>query len=76
LGEEIKAVVQPVNWPKDPKKLEEELIHHCRQTLSMHKCPRSVDFVNALPRNEAGKLLKHQLRKQYWKDGSSPVQLA
>lgn len=76
LGEEIKAVVLPVIWPNDPKKLEEELIHYCRKTLSAHKCPRSVDFVDALPRNEAGKLLKHQLRKLYWKDGSSPVQLA
>ena len=76
FGEEVKAVVLPTKWPEDPEQLEKELMYFCRKTLSALKCPKSVDFVDALPRNEAGKLLKHELRKRYWKDGSSPVQPA
>jgi long-chain acyl-CoA synthetase len=52
-----------------------ELISYCRATLTGLKCPRSVDFVQALPRTETGKMLKRELRKRYWTDGSSPVQL-
>jgi long-chain acyl-CoA synthetase len=76
LGEAVKAVVVPTKWPDDPGKLGEELMYFCRKTLSALKCPKSVDFVDALPRNEAGKLLKHELRKRYWKEGSSPVRPA
>ena len=75
FGEEVKAVVQPTSWPEDPQAMADELIRHCRATLSALKCPRSVDFVETLPRNEAGKLLKLELRKRYWGEGSSPVQL-
>jgi acyl-CoA synthetase (AMP-forming)/AMP-acid ligase II len=75
LGEEVKAVVQPAQWPEEPDKLAAELISYCRATLSALKCPRSVDFVTALPRTETGKMLKRELRKHYWTDGRSPVQL-
>jgi long-chain acyl-CoA synthetase len=75
LGEEVKAVVQPAQWPEEPDKLAAELISYCRATLSALKCPRSVDFVTGLPRTETGKMLKRELRKRYWSDGSSPVQL-
>jgi acyl-CoA synthetase (AMP-forming)/AMP-acid ligase II len=75
LGEEVKAVVQPTQWPEDPQKLAAELISYCRATLTPLKCPRSVDFVTALPRTDTGKMLKRELRKRYWPEGSSPVQL-
>jgi long-chain acyl-CoA synthetase len=73
FGEEVKAVVQPSHDPDDPAALEKELIAHCRSTLSPIKCPRSVDFVHQLPRNEAGKLLKRELRKLYWGESESPT---
>jgi acyl-CoA synthetase (AMP-forming)/AMP-acid ligase II len=73
FGEEVKAVVQLLQDPDDPQSLEEELIAHCRFTLSAIKCPRSVDFVKQLPRNEAGKLLKRELRKLYWGESASPT---
>jgi len=38
----------------------------CREHLSHYKCPRSVDFTDALPRGENGKLYKKQLRDAYW----------
>jgi acyl-CoA synthetase (AMP-forming)/AMP-acid ligase II len=45
----------------------EALIDYARQRLARYKCPTSVDFLDALPRNPSGKLLKRQLREPYWK---------
>ena len=45
--------------------LEADLIEHCRQRLAGFKRPRSVVFVNALPRNIMGKVLKRYLREQF-----------
>jgi long-chain acyl-CoA synthetase len=62
-GEAVKAVVvtQPGTAPAA-----EELISFCRQQLAGYKCPKSVDFATALPRNPSGKLLKRELRAPYW----------
>ena len=46
----------------------EELIEHCRARIAHFKCPTSVDFVDVLPRNPSGKLLKRELREPYWAD--------
>jgi fatty-acyl-CoA synthase len=43
----------------------EEIIEYCRQKLSSFKRPRSVVFVDELPRNPMGKVLKRVLREQY-----------
>jgi acyl-CoA synthetase (AMP-forming)/AMP-acid ligase II len=43
-----------------------ELIAYARERLAGYKVPRSVDFVEALPRNPSGKILKRELRKPYW----------
>jgi fatty-acyl-CoA synthase len=43
-----------------------ELIDHCRSRLAHYKCPRSVDFIDSLPRTGTGKVLKRDLRKKYW----------
>jgi len=45
---------------------EQELIEFCRERLAHYKTPRSVEFIDALPRNAAGKTLKGELRKRYW----------
>ena len=37
--------------------------------LAAYKCPRSVDFVDTLPRLPTGKLLKRELRERYWPEG-------
>jgi len=61
-GESIKAVVVP----KAGELLsEEEVIEYCRQHLASFKKPKSVEFVEELPRNAAGKVLKFELRRQY-----------
>jgi acyl-CoA synthetase (AMP-forming)/AMP-acid ligase II len=45
----------------------EEIMEHCRQKLASYKRPRSVIFVDELPRNPMGKVLKRVLREQYGK---------
>lgn len=42
------------------------LISYARERLAHYKCPTSVDFVEALPRNPSGKVLKRILREPYW----------
>ena len=44
----------------------EELIEFCRSHLAGYKLPRQVEFVDVLPRNASGKVLKNQLREPYW----------
>jgi long-chain acyl-CoA synthetase len=66
LGEEVKAVVQPLDGNEAGPALERELIAYCRQHLADVKCPRSIDFEDELPRLPTGKLLKRVLRDRYW----------
>jgi acyl-CoA synthetase (AMP-forming)/AMP-acid ligase II len=64
-GEEVKAVVEPSSERVPDSALAAELIDFCRAHLAHFKCPKSVDFVAALPRHDNGKLYKHKLREQY-----------
>ncbi len=66
FGEEVKAVVQPLDMAEAGPALAEELIAFCRAHLSPLKCPRSVDFAAELPRHPTGKLYKRLLRDRYW----------
>ena len=71
FGEEVKAVVQPVDWSEAGPELERELIAFCRSQLADVKCPRSVDFEQELPRHPTGKLYKRLLRDRYWQGHDS-----
>jgi acyl-CoA synthetase (AMP-forming)/AMP-acid ligase II len=62
-GETPKAMV--VRRP-DTEATEQELIDHCRERLAKFKCPTSVDWIDALPRNPSGKVLKKDLRAPFW----------
>jgi acyl-CoA synthetase (AMP-forming)/AMP-acid ligase II len=62
-GETVKAVVA---LKPDQEATEAELIEWCRERLAHYKCPKSVDVLEALPRNPTGKILKRDLRKPYW----------
>ncbi len=66
FGEEVKAVVQPVDMTDAGEALARELIAFCRQHLADVKCPRSVDFRDELPRHPTGKLYKRLLKDEYW----------
>ncbi len=50
-----------------------DIIAYCRAQLAGFKCPRSVDFETALPRTEAGKLVKRQIRDSYWAEAGRQV---
>ena len=73
FGEEVKAVVQPIDMADAGSDLEAELIAFCRAELSSVKCPRSVDFMAELPRHPTGKLYKRLLRDQYWGNRDSKI---
>lgn len=62
-GESVKAIVVATT-ELDPA----EVIQFCRRHLAGYKCPRTVDFVESLPRNASGKILKTELREPYWRD--------
>jgi acyl-CoA synthetase (AMP-forming)/AMP-acid ligase II len=66
-GEAVKAVVQ-----LKPGQVcsAEELMAAVKSTLGSVKAPKSVDFIEQLPRSSAGKVLKTEIRKQYW-DGQT-----
>ncbi|MEY3266563.1 MAG: hypothetical protein RJA15_1009, partial [Actinomycetota bacterium] len=62
-GETVKAIV--VRKP-DVDVTEAEIIEFSKGLLARFKCPTSVDWIDALPRNPSGKILKKDLRAPYW----------
>jgi acyl-CoA synthetase (AMP-forming)/AMP-acid ligase II len=46
---------------------ENEIMEFCKQHLARYKAPKSVEFVDALPKNPQGKILKREIREKYWK---------
>ena len=72
-GEEVKAVVQPIDMKAAGPELASELIAWCRERIAHLKCPRSVDFEAELPRHPTGKLYKRKLRERYWGDRQSRI---
>jgi fatty-acyl-CoA synthase len=73
MGEAVKAVVQPADPAAAGPELEAELLAYCKSELATYKCPRSVDFVDELPREDNGKLYKRRLRERYWQGHDSLV---
>lgn len=65
MGEQVKAVVQLKNGFEPSDELGQEIIGYVRERLAYFKAPRSVDFVEELPRTETGKLLKRELQHAY-----------
>ncbi len=64
-GEAVKAVVQPAEGVTGSDELAAELLAFCRDHLAHFKCPRTVDFVDELPREDTGKIFKRKLREHY-----------
>jgi long-chain acyl-CoA synthetase len=73
LGEEVKAVVQPMPGIEPGPDLAEELMRFCSRSLSRQKVPRSIDFERELPRLPTGKLYKRLLRDRYWGNKTSRI---
>ena len=68
FGEEVKAIVQLVPSQPQSETLKQTLIAFCRNRLSPLKSPRSIDFLDDLPRSATGKLYKRKLHDLYWKN--------
>jgi acyl-CoA synthetase (AMP-forming)/AMP-acid ligase II len=69
-GEQVKAVV---SLKPGAGATGDELVAFCHEQLAGFKCPRTVDVVEALPRNPTGKILKRELRKPYWEGRDSVI---
>jgi long-chain acyl-CoA synthetase len=65
-GEEIKVVVQPAEGVQPSEELTAELLAFAGQRLARFKLPRSIDYLDELPRDPNGKLYKRRLRDPYW----------
>jgi long-chain acyl-CoA synthetase len=66
FGESVKALVQVKDGVLADEALASSLVAHCRELLAGYKAPRSVDFVNHIPRTGTGKIQKAPLRAPYW----------
>jgi acyl-CoA synthetase (AMP-forming)/AMP-acid ligase II len=62
-GESVKAFVA---LKKESKATEEEIINFCKKYLASYKKPKSVEFIDEIPKNNYGKVLKRALREKYW----------
>jgi acyl-CoA synthetase (AMP-forming)/AMP-acid ligase II len=69
-GEAIKAIV---SLAPGQTVTEAELISYCKDHMASYKKPKSVDFVDALPKNNYGKILKRELRARYWEGKARKV---
>lgn len=69
-GESVSAIVVA---REKVELTEEEVINFCKDKLASYKKPKSVEFVDKLPRNPSGKLLKTQLREQYWENEKNRI---
>ena len=65
FGEEVVAVVQPLDWKDATDEMAEELSLWMRERLSSVKVPRRIDFLQELPRMDNGKLYKRHLQDAY-----------
>ncbi len=65
-GEEVKAVVEPAHGHEADDGLAAEILGHCERLLAAYKRPRTLDFIEAMPRDPNGKLYKRRLRAPYW----------
>lgn len=72
-GEEIKAVVETPEGVEGTAGVEAEILEWAATRMAKFKLPRSVDFVDVLPREPNGKLIKRRLRDPYWADHQSQI---
>ena len=66
MGEEVKAVVEVMDGVEESESLKEELLAYAREHIAHYKCPRSLDFMDQLPRLPTGKLYKRLIKDVYW----------
>lgn len=65
MGEQVKAIVQLCEGQPPSPKFADEIIAYVRRRIANYKAPRSVDFIDELPRSATGKLVKRELVDRY-----------
>jgi long-chain acyl-CoA synthetase len=73
MGEQVIAVIQPLDWADAGDALRSELTAFIRSNLSHVKTPRVIDFMAELPRHATGKLYKRLIRDAYWGNKDSRI---
>lgn len=66
-GEQVKAVIETGVGHPPSDALSDDILAYARERLAKFKCPKSIDFVDLMPRDPNGKLAKRNLRDPYWK---------
>ena len=69
-GEAVKAVIE-LNAGQQVSA--DELIALCKEKLGSVKAPKTIDFIDALPRSPVGKVLKKDLRAKYWQNTARKI---
>ena len=69
-AQEVKAIVETAPGVKASAALADELIAFARTRVARYMVPKSIDFIDTLPRLPTGKLLKRSLRERYWPRGA------
>ncbi|WP_338693349.1 acyl-CoA synthetase [Streptomyces sp. Q6] len=72
-GEEVKAVVEVAEGYEAGDALAAAILDHCATRLAGYKRPKSVDFIETMPRDPNGKLYKRRLRDPYWEGRTRAV---
>ena len=65
-GEEVKAVIEVRSGVTADEVLATQIIAHCMDKIAKYKCPRTIDFIDSMPRDPNGKLFKRKLKAPYW----------
>ena len=73
FGEEVKAVIQLAGGIGESDELTDELVEYGREQLAHYMVPRSIDFIEEMPRLPTGKLYKRLLRDRYWGNKESRI---
>ena len=68
MGEAVKAVIEPAPGLDPSDALAAELMEFARSRLAHYMAPRTIDFIEEMPRLPTGKLYKRVLRDAYWQD--------
>ncbi len=69
----VEKVHAVVSLKKGSSCSSDELIAFCKKNLAGYKSPKSIEFLDALPKNAAGKIMKRELREKYWADSGRKI---
>lgn len=69
----VEKVHAVVSLKKGANCTAEELVAFCKKNMAGYKSPKSVEFMDTLPKNAAGKIMKRELREKYWADSGRKI---